>query len=100
MPTRVLLVDDHSIVRLGLYSLLDKQQDIDIVGGVEDGQQAVEAVLALAPDLVIRNISMPNPNSFDATRKTVDELKNVKVIALSIRSSRQSVAKMLKAAAY
>ena len=99
MPTKVLLVDDHAIIRQGLSSLLEKQPDIEVVGGVEDGRQAVDSVRQLAPDIVIMDISMPNLNGIDATRKIAEETDNVKIIALSIHSSRQFVAEMLKAGA-
>jgi DNA-binding NarL/FixJ family response regulator len=99
MPTKVLLVDDHVIIRQGLSSLLEKQPDIEVVGGVEDGRQAVDSVRKLAPDLVIMDISMPNLNGIEATRMIAEETGNVKIIALSIHSSRQFVAEMLKAGA-
>jgi DNA-binding NarL/FixJ family response regulator len=99
MPTKVLLVDDHAIIRQGLSSLLEKQPDIEVVGGVEDGRQAIDSVRRLAPDLVIMDISMPNLNGIDATRKIVEETSSVKIIALSIHSSRRFVAEMLKAGA-
>ncbi|MGA2069858.1 MAG: response regulator transcription factor [Sedimentisphaerales bacterium] len=99
MPTKVLLVDDHAIIRQGLSSLLEKQPDIEVVGGVEDGREALDAVRKLAPNLVIMDISMPNLNGIDATRKIVEEISGVKVIALSIHSSRRFVAEMLRAGA-
>jgi DNA-binding NarL/FixJ family response regulator len=99
MPTKVLLVDDHAIIRQGLSSLLEKQPDIVVVGGVEDGRQAIDAVRKLAPDLVIMDISMPNLNGIDAARKIAEETGSVKIIALSIHSSRRFVAEMLKAGA-
>ena len=99
MPTRVLLVDDHAMIRQGLSSLLEKQPDLEVVGSVEDGRKAVDIARELAPDLVIMDISMPNLNGIDATRKIVGEMGDVKVIALSIHSSRHFVAEMLKAGA-
>jgi two-component system, NarL family, response regulator NreC len=99
MPTKVLLVDDHAIIRQGLSSLLEKQSDIEVVGGVEDGRQAIETVRKLNPDLVIMDISMPNLNGIDATRKIAEEIGGVKIIALSIHSSKRFVAEMLKAGA-
>jgi two-component system, NarL family, response regulator NreC len=99
MPTKVLLVDDHAIIRQGLSSLLEKQPDIEVVGGVEDGRQAIDTVRKLNPDLVIMDISMPNLNGIDATRKISEEIGNVKIIALSIHSSKRFVAEMLKAGA-
>jgi DNA-binding NarL/FixJ family response regulator len=99
MPTRILLADDHAIIRQGLCSLLEKQPDIEVVGAVEDGQKAMELVRELSPDIVIMDISMPNLNGIDATRKIVSQTSNVKVIALSIHSSRRFVTEMLKAGA-
>jgi DNA-binding NarL/FixJ family response regulator len=99
MSTKVLLVDDHAIIRQGLSSLLEKQPDIEVVGGVEDGRQAIETVRKLSPDLVIMDISMPNLNGIDATRKIAEEIGGVKIIALSIHSSKRFVAEMLKAGA-
>jgi DNA-binding NarL/FixJ family response regulator len=99
MPTRILLVDDHAMIRQGLCSLLEKQPDIEVVGSVEDGRKAVDIARELAPDLVIMDISMPNLNGIDATRKIIGEMGDVKVIALSIHSSRHFVAEMLKAGA-
>ena len=99
MPTRILLVDDHAIIRQGLSSLLEKQPDIEVVGSVEDGRQAVDTVRQLTPDLVIMDISMPNLNGIDAARKITEEINGVKIIALSIHSSRRFVAEMLKAGA-
>jgi DNA-binding NarL/FixJ family response regulator len=99
MPAKVLLADDHAIIRQGLCSLLEKQPDIEVVGAVEDGRKALELVRELAPDIVIMDISMPNLNGIDATRKIVGELGGAKVIALSIHSSRRFVTEMLKAGA-
>ena len=99
MPTRILLADDHAIIRQGLCSLLEKQPDIEVVGAVEDGQKAMELVRELSPDIVIMDISMPNLNGIDATSKIVSRTGNVKVIALSIHSSRRFVTEMLKAGA-
>jgi DNA-binding NarL/FixJ family response regulator len=87
------------MIRQGLASLLEKQPDIKVVGSVEDGRKAADIARELVPDLVIMDISMPNLNGIDATRKIVEEMGDVKVIALSIHSSRHFVAEMLKAGA-
>ena len=99
MPTKILLADDHAIIRQGLCSLLEKQPDIEVVGAVQDGKKALELVRELKPDIVIMDITMPNLNGVDATRKIIGELGNVKVIALSMHSSRRFVAEMLQAGA-
>jgi DNA-binding NarL/FixJ family response regulator len=99
MPARILLADDHAIIRQGLCALLEKQPDIEVVGAAEDGRKALELVRVLVPDIVIMDISMPNLNGIDATRKIISEMGDVKVIALSIHSSRRFVTEMLKAGA-
>ena len=99
MPAKILLADDHAIIREGLRSLLDKQPDIEVVGAAEDGRKAMELVRELKPDIVIMDISMPNLNGIDATRKIVGKLGDTKVIALSMHSSKRFVTEMLKAGA-
>ncbi len=99
MSTRILLVDDHGVVREGLRSLIEKQPDMEVVGEAENGRKAVELVRELLPDVVITDITMPNLNGVDATRQIVREFPKVKVLALSIHSNRAFVADMLKAGA-
>jgi two-component system response regulator NreC len=99
MTVRVLLADDHTIIRQGLCALLEKQPDIKVVGMAEDGRDALKLVKELVPDIVVMDISMPNLNGIDATRKIVDEHIGTKVIALSIHSSQRFVMEMLKAGA-
>jgi DNA-binding NarL/FixJ family response regulator len=99
MATRILLADDKAIVRQGLRSLLEKETDMEVVGEAEDGREALNLVRELLPDVAIIDISMPNLNGVDATRQIVEQFPGVKVIALSIHSSRAFVADMLKAGA-
>jgi len=99
MSIRILLADDHGIIRQGLHSLLEQQSDIKVVGEAEDGRKAVALVRELAPDIVIMDITMPNLNGVDATRRIVEEFPKVKVIALSIHSNKRFVADMLRAGA-
>ncbi len=99
MSTRILLVDDHGIVREGLCSLLEKQPDMEVVGEAEDGQKTLDLVRELVPDIVVMDITMPNLNGVDATQQTVSKFPKVKVIALSIHSNKRFVANMLKAGA-
>lgn len=99
MSAKILVADDHSIIRQGLCALLEKQPDIEVIGAVEDGQKAIQLVKELSPDIIIMDVTMPNLNGIDATRKIIDLLPEVKVIALSMHSSRRFVAEMLKAGA-
>jgi DNA-binding NarL/FixJ family response regulator len=96
---RILLAEDHAIVREGLRSLLEKQPDMEVVCEAEDGRIAVERARELLPDVVIMDITMPNLNGVEATRKIIKEFPQIKVIALSIHSSRRFVANMLGAGA-
>ena len=99
MGIKVLLADDHAIVREGLRSLLEKEPDVEIVAEAEDGRKALELVREFVPDIVIMDITMPNLNGVDATHKIVSEFPKVRIIALSIHSNRRFVSDMLKAGA-
>jgi len=99
MSTRVLLADDHAMVRQGLRSMLKKEPDMEVVGEAEDGQKALELVRELLPDIVVMDIEMPNLNGIDAARQIVRELRGVKVIALSMYSDGLIVENMLNAGA-
>jgi len=96
---RVLLAEDHAIVREGLRSLLEKQPEIEIVCDAEDGRIAVERARELQPDLVIMDITMPNLNGVEAARQITNEFPQIKLIALSVHSNRIFVADMLEAGA-
>lgn len=99
MSIKILLADDHKITRQGLRSMLEKQDDIEVVAEAEEGRGAIELVRQLEPDIVIMDISMPGLNGVDATRQIVNTFKNVKVIALSMHSDTSYVAEMLRSGA-
>jgi DNA-binding NarL/FixJ family response regulator len=99
MSIRILLADDHRIVRDGLKTLLEKQSDMEVVAEAEDGRTTVNLAKKLLPDIVIMDITMPDLNGIDATRKIVTELPNSKVIALSMHSDRRFVSGSLEAGA-
>ncbi len=99
MSIKILLADDHAIMREGLRSLIEKEPDMEIVGEAEDGRKALELVRELSPDIVIMDITMPNLNGVEATRHITSEFHQVKVIALSMHSNRRFVADMLGAGA-
>lgn len=96
---RVLLAENHAIVREGLRSLLEKQPDMEVICEAEDGRIAFERARELLPDIVIMDIAMPNLNGIEATRKIIKEFPQTKVIALSVHSNRVFVANMLEAGA-
>ena len=96
---KVLLADDHKIVRDGLRNLLEKDPDIVVAGEAEDGREALQLVRKLSPDVVIMDIAMPELNGIEATRQILAEADEVKVVALSMHSDKRFVSEMLKAGA-
>ena len=99
MNVRILLADDHGIIRQGLRSLLEKQCDLEMVAEAKDGREALALVREEKPDIVIMDITMPNLNGITATHKIVSEYSKTKVIALSIHSDKRFVTGMLRAGA-
>jgi len=96
---RVIVADDHQIVRVGLRAMLEKSGDIEVVAEAANGRAAVEAVRNLSPDVVIFDISMPDLNGIEATRQIHVASPGVKVIALSAHSDQRFVVGMLEAGA-
>lgn len=99
MSVRVLLADDHGIVREGLRSLLEKEPGIEVVGEAENGRDAVRLARELSPDVAVVDISMPGLNGIEATRRIVSGCPGTKVIALSMHSHRRFIREMLRAGA-
>ncbi|MFQ6038175.1 MAG: response regulator [Candidatus Aminicenantales bacterium] len=96
---RILLADDHKIIREGLRHLLEKQPDFKVIDEAGDGRETVKKAKALRPDVVIMDIGMPHLNGIDATRQVLATSPGSRVIALSMHSHRRLVAEMLKAGA-
>ena len=99
MSIRILLADDHQIVRAGLKNLLDKHKDIEIVGEAADGRETVAQALKIEPDVVVMDIAMPGLNGMEATRQIIEENPNIRIIALSMHSDRQYVSGMFQSGA-
>jgi DNA-binding NarL/FixJ family response regulator len=99
MAIRILLADDHRIIREGLRSLLQKQPDLEVIEEAEDGISAVRMAERLVPDIVIMDIGMPDLNGIEASRQILGRVKGVKVIALSMHSDKRFVLEMLKVGA-
>lgn len=99
MSARIIIADDHKIVRDGLRALLEKDAGVEVIAEAEDGRMAVRLARQMTPDVVIMDIGMPDLNGIDATRQIVAEVSGVKVVALSMHSDRRFVAQMFKAGA-
>jgi len=98
MNVRILVADDHQILREGLVTLLEKA-GMTVVGEAGDGRTAVRLAKELKPDMVIIDIAMPELNGIEATRQIVEELPGVKIIALSMLADKHFVRGMLQAGA-
>lgn len=99
MTIRVVLADDHRIIREGIRNLLDREPDIDVIGEASDGREVILKNQELQPDVLIMDITMPNLNGIDATRKIIKQNPETRIIALSMHSDHHFVAEMLQAGA-
>jgi len=99
MSIRILLADDHAIVRHGLSGSIGQQDDMEVVGQSCDGLMTVKLAAELVPDIILMDISMPYLNGFEATREILRDHPQIKIIALSMHSSKRFVTEMLKAGA-
>ena len=96
---RVLLADDHKILRKGVQMLIDAQVDMEVVGEAKTGREAIEVARTLLPDVVVMDISMPELNGIEGTRQICDELTGTKVLALSMHKDSVYVREILRAGA-
>jgi len=99
MTIRIVLADDHEIMREGMCALLKRRSDMEVVGQAGDGRTAVSMAKDLVPDVVIMDIGMPNLNGIEATRQLLKDNPKLKVMALSAHSDGTIVFNMLKAGA-
>jgi DNA-binding NarL/FixJ family response regulator len=99
MTTRILLADDHKIMRDGLRVLLERESELAVVGEAENGRQAVRLARELEPEVVVMDVAMPDLNGMEAARQIKSELPSIKVIALSMHRDRRFIKGMLEAGA-
>ncbi|MEJ2759208.1 MAG: response regulator transcription factor [Anaerolineales bacterium] len=92
---RVLLADDHPIVRDGIRNLLSDSIGIEVIGEAEDGEEAYQKVLALTPDVLLLDMELPKISGVDLTRKLLEEGVKVKILALSSYNDRGYISEML-----
>lgn len=95
----LVLADDHAIVRDGLRLLLERQQDMEVIGEAHDGEEAVSLACSLSPDVVVMDVSMPRVNGIEAMRRIRQECPNTRVLALTMHEDRTTLRQVLEAGA-
>jgi DNA-binding NarL/FixJ family response regulator len=96
---RVLLADDHTIVRDGVCALLEDEPDMEVVGAAKDGREAVQLACALEPDVVLMDVVMPGLNGLEATRQLRRERPQIQILVLTMHEDEEYVRQMLAAGA-
>ncbi len=99
MKIRLILADDHKLFRDGLRSMLQSHKSIEIVGEASDGPSAVKLAIELRPEIVLMDVSMPDLNGIEATRKIIAENPTIKIIMLSMHSDRRYITEALRSGA-
>ena len=97
MSIKILLVDDHGILRSGVELIVNQTEDMEIVGQGCDGHEGIELARKLKPDIVLMDISMPGLNGIDASKEILRENPDIKILALSAHCNRRFVSQVLKA---
>ena len=99
MSIKIMVVDEHKILREGLSTLIAKQPEMEIIGEATDGREALQLVEKNTPDLILMDVTMPNLNGIEATRKIKAKKPSIEIIALSLHSDRRYVLGMIDAGA-
>lgn len=99
MTIRILLADDHKITREGLIKMLTSKEDMEVVAEARTGREALDMANDLKPDVVVMDVTMPDLNGIDATRKITMSCRDTKVIGLSMHSDKRFVRGMIEAGA-
>jgi DNA-binding NarL/FixJ family response regulator len=97
--TRIMLADDHPLLRQALRNVLEKQHDCEVIAEASDGEEAVKLAIELTPDIVIMDISMPNLNGLEATRQIKASCPTIGILVLTVHSDSEYVLSILRAGA-
>jgi len=99
MTIRLLVVDDHAVVRSGLRMLLENEHDVEIIGEASSASEAIEAAIQQKPDVILMDIGLPDLSGIDATREIKKRVAHVAIVALTIHEDEEYFFKMLEAGA-
>lgn len=97
---RVILVDDHKLLRDGLRNIIEQRSNMHVIGEASDGREAIKICAKLLPNIIVMDVAMPGLNGVEATKQINKIHPNIKVIGLSMHSSKQFIQSMFKAGAY
>jgi DNA-binding NarL/FixJ family response regulator len=96
---RIMLADDHRVVREGLRGILEEQADLEVIGEASDGASAIEMAERLLPDVILMDINMPGINGIEATRSITERQPQIHIIGLSVHDSSDMAQRMIEAGA-
>lgn len=96
---RVLLAEDHPVVRIGLEELLSSEDDIEVIAAVGDGREALESVRELRPDVILLDVAMPEMDGIEATRRILEELPEARIVILTASAARDQILRAIDAGA-
>ena len=96
---KVVVADDHTILRQGIKALLDNQEGIEVVGEAKDGREAIKTIEELSPDVILMDIAMPGLNGLEATRRIKKKFPKIKVVVLTMHANEEYIFQILNAGA-
>ncbi|MBQ7514753.1 MAG: response regulator transcription factor [Schwartzia sp.] len=96
MPIKILIADDHALLRQGIKRVLNFEEDIEVIGEVEEGQEALARTLVLQPDILLLDLNLPGLSGLDVTRQLQSAKSHTRIIALTIHDSDKYVLEMLR----
>ncbi|HET7028593.1 MAG TPA: response regulator transcription factor [Candidatus Limnocylindrales bacterium] len=97
--TKILLVDDHALFRVGMRNILEREPDFDVVGDAEDSRSALDAAISTSPDIILMDLSLPSPGGIETTQRIKRELPSTGIIVLAVDEDEEALFDAIKAGA-
>jgi len=99
MPIKIVIADDHALLRQGIRNVLELEDDLQVIGEAGDGEEAVEKAVTLAPDILLLDINMPKINGLEVIKQVSEQQKKVRIIVLTMHDDENYVIEVIKAGA-